>query len=268
MSGLTLSDTFSNSKSECPGSKHVPQGLLLINADDWGRDRNTTERTVECVRLGSISSVSAMVFMKDSERAASLALESRVWAGLHLNFTTPFSAAKGVAKLIEHQQRIESFLRRHRFARAVFHPGLVRSFEYVVTAQLDEFVRLYGTQPDRIDGHHHMHICTNVILQKLLPFGTMVRRNFSFLKGEKGICNRVYRRQVDGMLRRRHRLMDFLFALPPFQPPERLDRIFSLAGQFRVELETHPHNPEEYHFLTGGEVFRRTRDLNLARQVP
>jgi len=236
MSRLALSDTLSNSKSECPPGKRVSGGLLVINADDWGQDRNTTERTLECFRQGSISSV---------------------------NFPTPLSAANGMTKLIEHQQRISSFLRRHRFAQTLFHPGLVRSFEYVVTAQLDEFTRLYGALPDRIDGHHHMHLCANVILQNLLPSGTIVRRNFSFLQGEKGVCNRVYRRLVDSMLRRRHQLMDFLFALPPLQPPLRLDKIFSLARQFRVELETHPHNPEEYRFLTGGEFFRRTRDLTV-----
>jgi len=256
---LALSDTHSDGQGQFRSG-----GLLVINADDWGQDRDTTERIVECFRIGSISSVSAMVFMQDSERAASLAQESGIWAGLHLNLTTPFSAANGSPKLIEHQQRISSFLRRHRFAQTVFHPGLVSSFEYVVKMQLDEFRRLYGAQPDRIDGHHHMHICANVILQKLMPSGTIVRRNFSFFKGEKGICNRVYRRLVDSMLRRRHDLMDFLFALPPLQPTQRLDKIFFLARQFRVELETHPYTPEEYRFLTGEEIFRRTRDLNLA----
>ena len=32
----------------------------------------------------------------------------------------------------------------------MFHPGLVRSFEYAVKTQLDEFVRLYGTEPKRL----------------------------------------------------------------------------------------------------------------------
>ena len=44
-------------------------------ADDWGRDRETTERTLECFNQGAVSSVSAMVFMEDSERAAAIALE-------------------------------------------------------------------------------------------------------------------------------------------------------------------------------------------------
>ena len=56
-------------------------GRLVINADDWGRTRDTTDRTLECHERGSVSSVSAMVFMEDSERAAALARERDMDAG-------------------------------------------------------------------------------------------------------------------------------------------------------------------------------------------
>jgi predicted glycoside hydrolase/deacetylase ChbG (UPF0249 family) len=245
-------------------STGLGSGVLVINADDWGRDRDTSERTLECVRCGSISSVSAMVFMEDSERAAAIALKEGIDVGLHLNFTTPFSTAVTPTLLIERQHRLLSYLRQHRFNQVVFHPGLTRSFEYVVAAQLDEFTRLYGREPDRIDGHHHMHLCANVVLRNLLPSGTFVRRNFSFQAGEKGFANRLYRRFVDGMLRRRHGLMDFLFTLPPLDPPDHLQRVFALARRFAVEVETHPVNPEEYRFLARGEIFRRVGDLPVA----
>jgi predicted glycoside hydrolase/deacetylase ChbG (UPF0249 family) len=248
-------------ESPIPTGNDRRAGLLIVNADDWGRDRETTERILECVQRKAVSSVSAMVFMADSERAAAMARDRGIDAGIHLNFTTPFSASGTPARLIAHQERISRYLRRHRFAPAMFHPGLTRSFEYVVAAQFDEFNRLYGRAPNRIDGHHHMHLCANVLLQKLLPSGTIVRRNFTFRKGEKGLCNRVYRRLVDGVLRRRHRLADCLFALPPLAPVSRLQQILSLARDHVVEIETHPVNPEEYRFLAGGEIFRCAGDL-------
>jgi chitin disaccharide deacetylase len=238
--------------------------VLIINADDWGRDRETTDRTLECIRHRSVSSVSAMVFMEDSDRAAAIALEQEIDAGLHLNLTTRFSGARASRPLIEHQARVAQYLRRHRFAQVVFHSGLARSFEYLVAAQLDEFGRLYRGRPDRIDGHHHMHLCANVVLQSLLPSGTFVRRNFSFKRGEKGPVNRMYRGIVDRLLRRRHGLMDFLFAMPPLDPPDHLERVFALARRFAVEVETHPVNPEEYRFLAGGEIFRRAAGLPVA----
>lgn len=240
------------------------QGSLIINADDWGRDQETTDRISECLLYGTVSSVSAMVLMEDSERAAAVARDRGIDAGLHLNFTTRFSAQRCPGRLVERQQEIAAYLLRRRFNAVVFHPGLVRSFEYVVRAQLDEFCRLYGSSPDRIDGHHHMHLCANVLIGRLLPPGTLVRRNFSFQPGEKNLVNRLYRKALDHRLARRHRIVDFLFSLPPFEPPGRLERIRSLARQFVVEVETHPVKADEYRFLKGDEVGRWRKDLLIA----
>jgi len=239
-------------------------GLLVLNADDWGRDSWTTGRILDCAVRGTVSSVSAMVFMEDSERAAAIAMERQIEAGLHLNLTTPFSAPGRPGRLAARQEELARHLLRHRLAPAVFHPGLTPSFEYVVAAQLDEFRRLYGTDPSRLDGHHHMHLCANVLLGRLLPPGTLVRRNFSFQPGEKSLWNRLYRGAVDHMLARRHRLLDFFFSLAPLELPGRLQRIFSLARQFVVEVEMHPVHPDEYRFLTGGEIFRRAGEVRIA----
>jgi predicted glycoside hydrolase/deacetylase ChbG (UPF0249 family) len=259
--GSTGSSQFAGQRSD--GSSG---GFLIMNADDWGRDRKNTERTLECVNRRTVSSVSAMVFMEDSQGAAEIACEQKIDAGLHLNFTTEFSAPYTPARLKEHQQRLARHLKRYRLSPALFHPGLVRSFEYVVATQREEYCRLYGTEPNRIDGHHHMHLCANVLLQKLLPAGTVVRRNFSFQPGEKGFYNRTYRKIVDRGLARRHRLTDLFFSLPPLSPVSRLERIFSLADDFAVEVETHPVNLEEHRFLTGGEILRFTAGCPISRR--
>lgn len=239
-------------------------GSLILNADDWGRDVLTTGRILDCVRHRSISSVSAMVFMEDSERAAAIAMTENIDAGLHLNLTTPFSAPGTPRPLAEHQHLLCNHLRRHRLSQLVFHPGLARSFKYVVAAQCDEFRRMYGSLPGRIDGHHHMHLCSNVLLGGLLPPGTVVRRNFSFQPGEKSFVNCLYRRVVDRFLARRHAMTDFFFSLPPLEPPGRILRIVSLSRRFAVEVETHPVNPAEHRFLTSGEIFRWVGDLVIA----
>jgi hypothetical protein len=245
-------------------SNNTATGFLILNADDWGRDKENTDRTLECFDRGAISSVSAMVFMEDSQRASEIAREKGIDTGLHLNFTMPFSAPHVPTRLSEHQQLLARHLRRNRLSSALFHPGLVRPFEYVVAAQIEEFCRQYGTAPKRLDGHHHMHLCANVLLQGLLPAGTVVRRNFSFQPGEKGFYNRAYRKIVDRILARHHRLTDLFFSLTPLGQPGRLERIFSLAGEFAVEVETHPINPEEHRFLTGGEILRFTGDRSIA----
>ena len=59
--------------------------MIIINADDWGRSCLETDAALSCYAKGTITSMSAMVFMQDSQRAAALAKEVRLPVGLHLN---------------------------------------------------------------------------------------------------------------------------------------------------------------------------------------
>lgn len=260
-----LGDRISEAYAPRAEGRSAGQVQIIINADDWGLNRNVTHRTLECIRRGVLSSVSAMVFMQDSARAAAIAREHSIDAGLHLNLTSPFTCESCGPSLGSHQQRIARFLRRSRFSQAIYHPGLAHSFEYVVQAQLDEFERLYGSEAARVDGHHHMHLCANVEFQQLLPLGAVVRRNFSFRRREKNAAELFYRRWQDRRLAKRHRMVDFFFSLPPMDIPGRLERIFRLASQFTVELETHSANDDEYDFLISGEFARRSGSIQIAR---
>ncbi len=251
----------SNKASGTPPARDA--GCLIVNADDWGRDRETTDRTLDCIVKGSVSSVSAMVFTPDAERAASLATEHGIDAGLHLNLTMPFSPRHCPAALFVHQQRIARFLRSSRIAPAIFHPGLTRSFRIVVKAQLDEFERLYGFAARRIDGHHHMHLAANVQWQRLLPARTIVRRNFSFVPGEKSFVNRIYRYWQDRLLARRHRMTDFFFDILPLDR-HRLERIAALSRTHSVEIETHPADAQQYDFLHRGELAAISPGVDIA----
>lgn len=249
-----------------PGSRatHPKAHGLIVNADDWGLNHETTDRTLDCARCGAISSVSAMVFMDDSERASSIARENVLDVGLHLNFTTPFSAPNVSSRLLQAQQRLTNFLRSNRLAQVFFHPGLTGIFRCVVLAQIEEYRRLYGAEPTRIDGHHHMHLCANVLLGGLLPPGTVVRRNFSFQPGEKSGLNRMYRKLQDRMIEKRHPVTNYFFSIQPIEKKGRLRKIVKLADTSLVELETHPVNIEEFRFLTGGEFIRSIGTVKVA----
>jgi predicted glycoside hydrolase/deacetylase ChbG (UPF0249 family) len=146
--------------------------------------------------------------MADSERAAALAKESGLNVGLHLNFTQPFDTAP-----CEHHDRIVKFLHSNKFAFLLFHPTLRRDFEHSFRRQLDEFISLYGAKPTHFDGHHHMHLCTNMLFAGLIPRGQKVRRSFSFSTGEKGAANRFYRSFIDKVVSRRYACTDYLFSL-------------------------------------------------------
>jgi len=210
-------------------------GALIVNADDWGRSAESTDRTVECIRAGSVSSVRTMVFMADSARASHIAKAQGIDAGLHLKVTCPLNASNVSPALACRQHRLFPHLHRHRLSHVVFHSGLANQFEYVVLRQFDEYQRLYG--PERIDAHHRMHLCTNVIHAKLLPPGTIVRRNSSFATGEKFLAKLVSRRFVDRRLASRQILSDDFFSLTA-RELRRLAKICSLAAHSVVEVET------------------------------
>lgn len=236
-------------------------GALIINADDWGRDEKTTNRTLSCIEQGVLSSVSAMVFMKDSERAASLARERGIDSGLHLNLDTPFTSPGCSSELLEHQRKLMGFL-RHWFARPIFHPGLKQSFDYLISAQFDEYERLYGERPKRVDGHHHVHLAANVLLSRHLPAGTILRTHFSYQAGEK-FRNRLFRAYTRTAVSGRYRTADCLYALLPIEV-ERLRHIITAAKRSVVEIETHPVNQVEFEFLTGGAFFELLGDCRPA----
>ena len=238
-------------------------GCLIVNADDWGRDQQTTNCTLDCLRHRTVSAVSAMVFMADSQRAAELALADGIDAGIHLNFTTPFSAPECPSELRRQQHEVIRYLTRRPLNKVLFHPGLMRSFRYVCRAQIEEFQRLFGRAPERIDGHHHMHLCSNVLFDGLVPAGTILRRNFSFAAGEKSLPNRTYRHVIDRIIARRHRIADFLFSLSPCEPISRLQRIVSVASNHVVELEAHPVLSDEYGLLMSDRVFGLTAGTRI-----
>src|SRR5262249_8559238 len=147
-------------------------------------------------KKGSISSVSAMVFMADSRRAATIAREAAVPAGLHLNLSERFTEKDTPLLLRQRQERIACFLHRNKYALLLYNPLLRSEFRYVYEAQLEEFCKLYNRPPTHVDGHRHFHLCTNMLLDKIYPAGSAIRRNFSFFQGEKNVMNILYRRTV------------------------------------------------------------------------
>lgn len=220
-------------------------GLLIINADDWGGWRSATDAALACFTARRITSVTAMVFMEDSERAAKIAADAGLDVGLHINFNQPFTGRNCPAPVLASHESVGRFLRRSKYAQLVFHPGLRAGFRADFRSQLEEFERLYGHAPSHFDGHQHMHLCSNSLLGGVIPAGQRVRRSFSFWPGEKHALNRAYRRWVDARLKRRYVVTNYFFALAQCLASPRLARVAQLAGTATVELMTHPEKPAE-----------------------
>jgi chitin disaccharide deacetylase len=223
--------------------------MLIVNADDLGRDRAATDAALACHARKRVTSTSAMVFMEDSERAADLALIAGIDVGLHINLSEPFTAANTPTRLRAPHDEIRRFLKRSKYALLLYRPGLRDAFRQVFEWQYCEFMRLYDREPSHFDGHQHLHLSSNMLFQRVIPAGTRVRRSFSFRTGEKSFVNRCYRAVVDRHLKRRHRLTDYFFSLAHHLSLDRLERVTTLARGHDVELMTHPQLTAEFEFL-------------------
>jgi len=226
--------------------------VLCVNADDMGWTKDITDRIIECHSQGSLHSVSLITFMIDSERAANLAGETRMDIGLHVNFDQSLTSTKTPAKLREHHRTVSNYLQASKWNQVLYNPLLRNAFDYVFQAQWDEFYRLCGIHPARLDGHHHMHLCMNMLASDKLPRGIRIRRNFTFDPTEKNPVNRLYRYLVDRWLISRFNCTDFFFSISPVEH-KRLQRVVSLSTSADVELMVHPGVEEEYRYLLSEE---------------
>jgi len=198
-----------------------------------------------------------MTFMADSERAAELAKENQLPVGLHLNLDEPLTGPNVPAKLINHHQATLTYINAWKWSQVLYNPFLHNAFNYVFQSQWDEFCRLYGAAPKRMDGHRHMHLCINMLLSRKIPKGIHIRRNFTFNTGEKNPINIIYRRFVDRWLQKNFACTDSFFSMTPLNrgmsPMEKLQRPLMLAKSSNVEILFHPGIDNEYSFLLSNE---------------
>src|SRR4030067_375519 len=237
--------------------------MLIINADDIGRCKNATDRAITCYRKERITSISAIVYMEAPERAADLATSAGIDVGLHINLSENFTGDTASTRLRDDQDRICRFLWRSKYALLFYNPYLRSQFRYVFQAQYEEFIRLYGQPPSHMDGHFHMHLASNMLIDRVIPYGTNVRRNFTFALAEKGVFNRFYRHIVDSWLQRRYRLTNYFFGLLQYDFARLENIIIKLANTANVELMTHPQVPEEYNLLMSDEYGHAISKVSL-----
>jgi predicted glycoside hydrolase/deacetylase ChbG (UPF0249 family) len=227
-------------------------GLLIVNADDLGRDVATTDAVLGCFRAGRITSASAMVWMADSKRAASLALLQNLPVRLHLNLTDPFTGPSVPADVRKRQIKIARHFRHTPLATWICNPRQQKIIERCIEDQLHAFAELYGEPPSAVDGHNHIHTCLNVLLARSLRDVSAMRATFTFLPEEKGFAKRGLRAIANGIMRRRFESTQRFMSLRNADLQIGGNGLASKVAQARltsVEVMTHPRLPDEYEFL-------------------
>jgi predicted glycoside hydrolase/deacetylase ChbG (UPF0249 family) len=225
------------------GEAPVSDGLLIVNADDWGGSVEVTDAIARCMQAGTVTSTTALVHFADAARAAALARE-RTWpVGLHLNLTEPFDAAAPRAAR-ERQARIAERFSDRRFRRLGVDPRLLRPIRDAVAEQLEAFAQLYGGPPIHVDGHNHIHL--NPMVLAAIPAGTKVRGAAEGRGPLRGARAR--------WMHRRFRTTDAFVAIDTAHPAlggAGIDDVLRRAATERVELMCHPVRDGELPLLLG-----------------
>jgi predicted glycoside hydrolase/deacetylase ChbG (UPF0249 family) len=159
------------------------------------------------------------------------------------------------------QLAVARYLGRGKWPQLVYNPFLTAAFVESYRAQVEEYRRLFGKEPTQIDGHSHMHLCLNMVLGRIIPAGSRIRRTFTFSRGEKSPWNRLYRRWLDRQVLRRYRTTDAFYSIEPLSDRSRVARIVASALTSDVELMVHPADPEQRAYLTSSEFLGLIRDI-------
>jgi predicted glycoside hydrolase/deacetylase ChbG (UPF0249 family) len=229
------------------------QGLLIVNADDFGGHPSATDRIVECFEAGRITSTTAMVHMHDSPRAAELARSRGLPVGLHLNLTQEFEDPRTPAEVRTRQAHAVRYFAKARRRRITYNPALGSLVKACVADQLTRFRELFGVDPTHIDGHNHAHLSPTVLFA--LPQGVPVRT------GESGLARKIAPRALLGsarhtMLARRQLTTDRLIALDRVVADHEaspgdseLEQLVRTADHVTVEVMVHPDREHDYRVL-------------------
>jgi chitin disaccharide deacetylase len=225
--------------------------VLIVNADDWGYDAATTDAIAAAHRAGAIDSATAMVHMRDSERAARLAGELGLPVGLHLNLMEPYSAPADE----EGRQRQAAVVDRYRSSLASHWLQGPRLFGLVagcVEDQLNAFGRLYSTQPTHVDGHQHGHLSTAALVTLRRRRVPAIRRSFTFRPSDKPLPRRVLRRALNGCISSTFRSTAGFHSIRTLHPRlggHGLEDVLASARARDVEIMVHPGFPDECEIL-------------------
>lgn len=238
--------------------------MLIVNADDWGLRAEVTDAILACWRAGAVGAASAMVHMEDSERAFGLAEQEGLPLGLHLNLTTPFTAAAVPAGRRRRQRAAVEYFAGARLRRRAFDPRVRALLDECVADQLEAFAAARGRRAAHADGHQHIQVCPTVLSSGSLGELSSLRRAHGFVPGQSSSPKRAYRGLLNLAVARRFRSVPFvsLRDVHPALGGVGLDGAVRRAWDGGVEMMVHPAWDDER------EVLGSAAWLELLAAVP
>lgn len=225
--------------------------MLIVSANDWGGNARSTDAIAECFLSHRITTATAMVYMADSERAATVAHAGDWSMGLHLNLTQRFDSTVTPPDVRERQARVVRHFASLRLRRWTASPLAWRLVEESVNDQLQRFRVLYDHEPTHVDGHNHVQACPDVFLSRALGRHTPLR-GAQTPAGRRRSPGNLVRAARTTLVRRRFVTPDYFFSIRNIHPAfggVGLTRVLELADHASVEIMVHPGFPDEHRLL-------------------
>lgn len=180
---------------------------LIVNADDYGYDRNRTEAILECFRNRIITQTTAMVNMPYCSTAIKLARKggfaNRI--GLHLNLTFGFPMTRAIRNyrlFCDEEGRFNGVFHRSTVRRFLLPKAVCRAVEEEVMAQMTAYVNM-GLPLMHLDSHHHSHtdpVVLRIVLSLAHQFGFNSIRISRNLPLKRGLLKTMYKNFVNGRI--------------------------------------------------------------------
>jgi predicted glycoside hydrolase/deacetylase ChbG (UPF0249 family) len=213
--------------------------VLIVNADDFGASTGATDPVIELQALGVVTSASALVRMRDSARAATLAREHELPVGLHLNLTLPFDGPDGSSAARERQRRLTEVFGAESWRTQLRVGPYSDPLADAIEDQLECFREAFG-EPTHLDGHHHVHVHPAVL--EHLPRELPIRPILSIPSRADA---KPSARERD--LRRQFACPELCFAFEHVHPSLGGDGLQALdrAGRGALEVMVHPQQERE-----------------------
>lgn len=141
------------------------QTVVIVNADDFGEDRESNRVIERCHRTGIVTSVSLIANLPGFEEAvAILKANPRLDVGIHLNIFSgvPLSQPREVRSLIGQDGKFTGSVSRflNRWASCRINPAEIRK-EW--QSQIERLI-VSGLRLSHLDSHYHFHLLPDLFL--------------------------------------------------------------------------------------------------------
>jgi predicted glycoside hydrolase/deacetylase ChbG (UPF0249 family) len=131
---------------------------LIVNADDFGFNREVTDGILECHKNGCVTSTTLMAHMPAAEYAVEQSKKfPNLSVGIHLAINTgrPLSDPKKIPALVDSDGNFKSSSEIVRLAKRCRLP--IEQVQREFTAQVERFLS-FGITPTHCDGHQHITV--------------------------------------------------------------------------------------------------------------